>query len=84
MSTAESSLPRPSALATARSLLSTLRQSAIAAVRGVAFWATIPLPLVIVGTLVTGTAASTPLLVVGLLLLNVVCAVVGQRHSTGN
>ena len=50
-------------------------------VRAAAFWATIPLPLVIVGTLLTGHVTSTPLFVAGLVLLNVLCAVFGHSHS---
>ncbi|MBX0295891.1 hypothetical protein [Haloarcula nitratireducens] len=50
-------------------------------VRGVAFWATIPLPVLIASTLVTGFVASSPRSVVALVALNVVCAVVGRNHS---
>jgi hypothetical protein len=49
--------------------------------RAAAFWASIPLPLLIFGTLVTGVVASTPLLVAALALLNVCCAVIGHSYS---
>ena len=51
------------------------------AVRGLAFWATIPLPLVVVATLLTGVVSSAPQLVAGLVCLNVCCAVVGHTHA---
>jgi len=55
--------------------------AAVTAVRGLAFWTTIPLPLVIVATLLTGAVAAAPLLVVGLVVLNVLCAAIGQPYS---
>jgi hypothetical protein len=72
-------LPATDTSVTAR--LSDAGAHAVTAVQGVAFWATIPLPLVIVATLLTGTVASAPVLVVGLVLLNVVCAVLGHTYS---
>lgn len=51
------------------------------AFRAAAFWTSIPLPLLIFGTLVTGVVASTPLLVAALALLNVCCAVIGHSYS---
>lgn len=51
------------------------------AFRAAAFWTSIPLPLLIFGTLVTGVVASTPLLVAALALLNVCCAVIGHNYS---
>lgn len=50
-------------------------------IRGIAFWTTIPLPILIASTLVTGFVASSPRSVVALVVLNVVCAVVGRNHS---
>ncbi|MBV0925592.1 hypothetical protein KTS45_15405 [Halomicroarcula limicola] len=52
-----------------------------ALVRGIAFWGTILLPVLIASTLVTGFVASSPRSVVALVALNVVCAVVGRNHS---
>lgn len=54
-----------------------------AAVRALAFWLTIPLPVVLVVTLVSGLVASAPLAVAGLVGLNIACAVVGRNHSPG-
>lgn len=51
------------------------------AVSGVAFWASIPLPLVILGVLVSGTATAAPLALVGLVLLNVCCAALGHSYT---
>lgn len=64
-----------------RTRLSGAVSVACTAVRGVAFWTTILLPLVIVGTLLTGVLAAAPLFVAGLVVLNVVCAVLGQSYS---
>ena len=79
MSTLDPSIPRPPAPTTdPRAVVTTCQQ----AVAGAAFWASIPLPLVIAATLVTGAVAAAPLLVVGLVLLNVCCAALGQFYST--
>lgn len=78
MSTLDPSIPRPPAPNTdPGTVVATCRQ----AVAGAAFWASIPLPLVIAATLVTGAVTTAPLLVVGLVLLNVCCAALGQFYS---
>jgi len=51
------------------------------AVSGVAFWASIPLPLCIAAALLTGAVESAPFLVLGLVVLNVCCAALGQPYS---
>jgi len=61
--------------------LSDAVETAVTAVRGLAFWTTIPLPLVIVGALLTGVLGAAPLVVVGLVVLNVVCAAIGQSYA---
>lgn len=55
----------------------------LAAVRATAFWGTILLPFVIVGSLVTGLATAEPPLFAVLLGLNVLCIVFGRRYSPG-
>lgn len=85
MSTVDSSLPRlPTVVPTLRALASRVAKSCLTAVRATAFWATIPLPLVVLGMLVSGVVTTAPLLVAGLVLLNVLCAAVGHDHSPGS
>ncbi|MBV0903566.1 hypothetical protein [Haloarcula salina] len=72
---------RPDAVATSQKLASDALGTVTAAVRALAFWLTIPLPAVLVVTLVSGLVASAPLAVAGLVGLNVACAVVGRNHS---
>jgi hypothetical protein len=60
-----------------------LLQAVVPVFQRVAFWASIPLPLVIAGTLVTNVVAAQPLLVVVLTLLNIVCAILGHNYSPG-
>ncbi|GGN94701.1 hypothetical protein [Haloarcula pellucida] len=81
MSTVDSSLPRLPATGTVRTLASSIATSCLTAVRAAAFWATIPLPLIIVGSLLTGVVATAPLFVVGLVVLNVLCAAIGHEYS---
>ncbi|KAA9396575.1 hypothetical protein Har1130_18190 [Haloarcula sp. CBA1130] len=56
-------------------------ETIVAVFQGVAFWASIPLPLVIAATLATNVVAAQPLLVSGLVVLNIVCAVLGHNYS---
>ena len=79
MSTADRSIPGlPTPETAVQTRLSDAADTAVTAIRGLAFWTTIPMPLVIVATLLTGV---TPLVVAGLVVLNVVCAVLGQSYS---
>lgn len=83
MSTVDTPLSRLPALGgRLRGLAAGLLGAVAAAVRAVAFWAAIPLPLVVVGALLSGAAASAPVTVLGLMALNAVCAAVGQGHRT--
>lgn len=75
------SLQLPATETDAQTRLSDAFDTGRCAVRGVAFWATIPMPLVVVATLLTGFVATSPLLVAGLVVLNVLCAVIGQPYS---
>jgi hypothetical protein len=82
MSTADPSIPRPPAVASRiQALLATFVETIVAVFRGVAFWATIPLPLIIAGTLATDVVTTEPLLVGGLVVLNVLCAALGHNYS---
>ena len=72
-------LPDANTGVTAR-LRDTVR-SVCTALRAAAFWTSIPLPILIFGTLATGVVASTPALVAGRALLNVCCAVFGHSYS---
>lgn len=79
MSTVDPSTPRlPATETDVQARLSDAVDTSVTAVRGLAFWTTIPMPLLIVATLLSGAA---PLLVAGLVLLNICCAVVGQSYS---
>ena len=78
MSTADPSTPHlPAAVDPLHSLVASTINASISALQGLAFWATIPLPLAILGALVTGLVSLMPHLVV----LNILCAAVGHRHS---
>ena len=80
MSTIDPASPRlPTRQTDAATVVGTCRS----AVSGLAFWASIPLPLVILATLVTGAVTAAPLLVTGLVVLNVCCAAVGHTYSPG-
>ncbi|WP_284011750.1 MULTISPECIES: hypothetical protein [Haloarcula] len=82
MSTADPSIPRPPAVASnLQELLATVVETIVSVFQGIAFWATIPLPLVIAGTLATNVVATRPLLVGGLVVLNIVCAALGHNYS---
>ena len=82
MSTSDLSLPRPPAAGSnVQSLVAMIVETIVAVFQGVAFWASIPLPLVIAGTLATNVVAAQPLLVSGLVVLNIVCAVLGHNYS---
>ncbi|MFC7078444.1 hypothetical protein [Haloarcula halophila] len=82
MSTADPSIPRlPAGASNLQALLATVVETLLSVFRGLAFWATIPLPLVIAGTLATNVVATRPLLVGSLVVLNVVCAALGHSHS---
>ena len=82
MSTADPSTPHlPTAVDPLHSLVASTINASISALQGLAFWATIPLPLAILGSLVTGLVSSMPHLVGALVVLNILCAAVGHRHS---
>lgn len=78
MSTLDPSIPR---LPARESFPKRLGAACRRFLSGAAFWASIPLPLVILAALVTGVVNTAPLLVGGLVLLNVCCAVLGHTYS---
>lgn len=80
MSTLDPSIPRSPASTTDSA---TLAGTARTVVSGVAFWATIPLPLVVLAALLSGVATASPLVLVGLVLLNVCCAALGHSYTPG-
>jgi len=78
MSTLDPSTPRlPARNTDAGALFAALRR----AISGAAFWASIPLPLVILAVLLSGVATTAPGALVGLVVLNVGCAVLGHSYS---
>ena len=80
MSTLDPSSPRlPARTTDVDSRLGAVRT----AVSGAAFWASIPLPLVILAVLLSGAATAAPLALVGLVLLNVCCAALGHTYTPG-
>jgi len=82
MSTSDLSIPRPPAAeSNVQSLLAMVVETILSVFQGVAFWASIPLPVVIAGTLATNVVAAQPLLVSGLVVLNIVCAIFGHNYS---
>ncbi|NLV08284.1 hypothetical protein GOC83_19385 [Haloarcula rubripromontorii] len=84
MSTSDLSIPRPPATeSNVQSLLAMAVETIVSVFQGVAFWASIPLPLVIAGTLATNVVAAQPLLVGGLVVLNIACAILGHNYSPG-
>lgn len=80
MSTLDPSTPR---LPRQPTDIDTLLASARTAISGAAFWASIPLPLVILAVLLSGAATTAPLALVGLVLLNVCCATLGHTYTPG-
>ncbi|MDS0261289.1 hypothetical protein NDI56_17965 [Haloarcula sp. S1CR25-12] len=78
MSTLDPSNPR---LPARKSHVTAVIDRCRTALCGAAFWASIPLPLVIAAALVSGAVTAAPLLVVGLVLLNVCCAALGHTYS---
>ena len=78
MSTLDPSTPRTPLPTTD---LDTLVGSVRTAVSGAAFWASIPLPLVILTVLLSGAATTAPILLVGLVVLNVCCAALGHTYT---
>lgn len=82
MATSDLSIPRPPAAeSNVQSLLAMVVETIVSVFQGVAFWASIPLPLVIAGTLASNVVAAQPLLVSGLVVLNIVCAIFGHNYS---
>jgi hypothetical protein len=73
--------PSPSRLPARRTDVTAVVDSCRTALRGVAFWASIPLPLVIAAAILSGAVTAAPLLVLGLVLLNVCCAALGHTYS---
>jgi len=78
MSTLDPSSPPLSAPTTA---VDTMVGTARTVISGAAFWASIPLPLVVLAALLSGVATAVPLVLVGLVLLNVCCAVLGHSYT---
>jgi len=78
MSTLDPSSPL---LPAQRTEISALFERFRRAILGVAFWASIPLPLAIVAVLLSGTATATPMVFVGLVLLNACCAAIGHSYT---
>ena len=58
-----------------------LVDTARTAISGAAFWASIPLPLAIFTVLLSGAATAVPAAFVGLVVLNVCCAVLGHSYT---
>ncbi|MDQ2074429.1 hypothetical protein RBH20_17965 [Haloarcula sp. H-GB4] len=58
-----------------------LVETIVSVFQGIAFWASIPLPFVIVGILATDIVTAQPLLTGALTVLNIVCAVLGHTYS---
>ncbi|MDT3435739.1 hypothetical protein [Haloarcula sp. 1CSR25-25] len=82
MATSDLSIPRPPAAeSNVQSLFAMVVETIVSVFQGVAFWASIPLPLVIAGTLASNVVAAQPLLVSGLVVLNIVCAIFGHNYS---
>lgn len=52
-------------------------------VRATAFWTAAVLPIAVFAALIAGAAGQYPLVLAGVLALNVVCAVVGHAHAQG-
>lgn len=77
MSTLDPSIPRVPRQTDFEAIIGSVRT----AVSGVAFWATIPLPLVILALLLSGAATAAPVALVGLVLLNVCCAALGHTYT---
>ena len=77
MSTLDPSTPRVPRQPDFEAIIGSVRT----AVSGVAFWATIPLPLVILALLLSGAATAAPVALVGLVLLNVCCAALGHTYT---
>lgn len=59
----------------------TLLSGVVTAIRGLAFWATILLPLVVLAMLISGTVTAAPAMVVGLVLMNVCCVALGHSYN---
>jgi len=78
MSTLDPSTPRLPARTTDSSTVFGALRTAIS---GAAFWASIPLPLVALGLLLSGAAAAAPAVFVGLVALNVCCAALGHTYT---
>jgi len=78
MSTLDPSNPPLSASATA---IGALTETTRTVISGAAFWASIALPLVVLVALLSGVATAVPLVFVGLVLLNVCCAVLGHSYT---
>lgn len=78
MSTLDPSTPRlPARTVGIDALIGTART----AISGAAFWASIPLPLVILATLLSGLATAVPMALVALVVLNVCCAALGHSYT---
>ncbi|MDS0284630.1 hypothetical protein [Haloarcula onubensis] len=78
MSTLDPSTPRlPAPSTDADRLVGKARR----ALSGAAFWASIPLPLVILAVLLSGVATAAPAVLVGLVVLNVCCAALGHSYT---
>ncbi|WP_276271703.1 hypothetical protein [Haloarcula litorea] len=83
MSTAPSSLHElPATAPNVRRLAARVGERAVSTAEAAAFWAAIPLPMVVLAALLTGLVTAAPALVGALAVCNVVCAAVGHRHST--
>lgn len=57
------------------------RAGLAASVRALAFWVAILLPLVYLPATISGIVSHDPVVLVGLLLVNLACAVVGHNHT---
>lgn len=83
MSNATSSSPSalPSITENALVLVDEFRHRAGSSIRATAFWVAVLLPLTYLPTLHAGLAGEHPLAFVGVLSLNLLCAIVGHDHS---
>ncbi len=71
----------PSLAADERSLVAAWADRFVYGIRATAFWSAALLPLFVIGALAVGAINQHPTVLVGAIVLNAVCAVVGHDHS---
>lgn len=82
MSSATPSTPSPIAV-DERSTVAAWADRFVYGVRATAFWSAALLPIFVIGALSVGAINQYPAALLGVIVLNVVCAVVGHDHSPG-